>query len=414
MTGAHAPIAPRPWMTDPATTAVMDAVTAGGGEARFIGGCVRDTVAGRPVKDVDIATPLAPAEVVRRLEAAGLKAVPTGIGHGTVTAVAGGRGFEVTTLRRDISTDGRRAVVAFTDDWAQDAARRDLTFNALSMTRDGAIHDPFGGLEDLAAGRVRFIGDPAVRLAEDRLRLLRFFRFLAWYGRVPPDGAALAACRAAAPDLRILSAERVRGELLRLLEAPDPLPAWQGLAAVGALPVVLPEADDGTRLARMVGQDRAAGLPPDPLLRLAAAVRHRGGGAEALAARLRLSNAARDRLLAVLKQSATVAATDEGRWAGLRFVFGTDGFRDAARLSAAFDGDGARLARAMALAAQPERTFPLRGEDLVARGVPPGPEVGRRLAELRSWWMAGGLSADRAACLAALEARLGQPGGGSD
>ena len=217
-------IAPQAWMTAPETRAVVAALSAAGAEVRFVGGCVRDALAGRRVKDVDLATTDRPERVIELLQAAGLKAVPTGLDHGTVTAIAGHRPFEITTLREDVETDGRRARVAFTDDWQADAARRDLTFNAMSCSPEGDLFDPFGGRADLAAGRGRFVGDPRARIQEDYLRLLRFFRFQAHYGRVPPEPATLAVLRDLAPQLASLSGERLRSELLRLLEAPDPLP----------------------------------------------------------------------------------------------------------------------------------------------------------------------------------------------
>ncbi|HEU4826098.1 MAG TPA: CCA tRNA nucleotidyltransferase, partial [Dongiaceae bacterium] len=210
---------PQRWMTEGPAARVMRALTAEGDTARFVGGCVRDALVGRPIRDVDIATPLSPQRVTALLEKAGLKAVPTGIEHGTITAVADRTGIEVTTLRLDIETDGRRAKVAFTDDWQADAARRDLTINALSADAGGKVHDYFGGLEDLAAGRVRFVGDPAQRITEDHLRLLRFFRFHADYAIGPFDDAAVRAAQELAPNLKSLSGERLRQETLRLLVA---------------------------------------------------------------------------------------------------------------------------------------------------------------------------------------------------
>ncbi|MBX6323955.1 MAG: CCA tRNA nucleotidyltransferase, partial [Rhodospirillaceae bacterium] len=238
-------------MTAPATRAVLAAVTADGAEARFVGGCVRDALLSRPVGDVDIATPEPPERVLALLARAGIKAIPTGIDHGTVTAVKDGTPFEITTLRRDVETYGRRAKVAFSDSWREDAARRDFTMNALSCTPDGRVFDYFGGLADLEARRVRFVGDAATRIREDVLRLLRFFRFYAHYGSPPPDGEALAACRELAPLLPTLSAERVRAEVLRLLAAPDPCPALALMRDNGILDRVLPAA---------AGLDRLRGL----------------------------------------------------------------------------------------------------------------------------------------------------------
>jgi len=384
------------------------ALTADGTPARFVGGCVRDAVAGLPVKDVDIATPLPPGEVARRIAAAGLHAVPTGIDHGTVTAVSGGRPYEITTLRRDVSTDGRRAVVAFTDDWDEDASRRDLTFNALSLEPDGRLHDPFGGLDDLAAGRVRFIGDPRQRIREDVLRLLRFFRFLARYGRQPPAEDQLAACRELAPLLPRLSGERVRAEILRLLTADDPLPAWRLMIAERILDHVLPEAVDPARLERLVAHDRALGLAPDGPLRLAAAI---GGDGAAAALRLRLSNAERDRLLRALSPPWPVAPDmgDRERRRAL-FRLGAEGYRDLAMLAAAGDpaADGGVLRDDLAAAAAwVPPTFPLTGRDALERGVPPGPRVGALLTAVEAWWEEADFRPDRDACLAELGRRIG-------
>ncbi|MFQ5959208.1 MAG: CCA tRNA nucleotidyltransferase, partial [Alphaproteobacteria bacterium] len=234
-------IEPQRWMTVRATRAVVDALRAQGAEVRFVGGCVRDAVAGRKVTDVDIATPDPPETVIRLLEAAGIRVVPTGIKHGTVTAVVARRPFEITTLRRDVETYGRHAKVAFTDDWTADAARRDFTINALFCAPDGTLYDPFGGLDDLRAGRVRFVGDAVQRIREDVLRLLRFFRFYAHYGRPPPDAEALAACRAMALALPSLSGERVCAELLRLLAADDPAAVLELMIEADVLEFVLPE-----------------------------------------------------------------------------------------------------------------------------------------------------------------------------
>ena len=223
----------QPWLVHPATAAVMSALTAAGGEdcARFVGGCVRNAILGEPVRDIDIATTLIPSAVTAALKAAGLKAVPTGIEHGTITAIAQGRSFEITTLRRDVQTDGRRAVVAFTTDWAEDAARRDFRLNALYADTNGCIFDPTGdGLADARAGRIVFVGDPATRIAEDALRIPRYFRFLAWYGLGEPDHAALAACHEHRDLVTGLSSERIGHELLILLGAPDPREAVRLMA----------------------------------------------------------------------------------------------------------------------------------------------------------------------------------------
>lgn len=253
------------WLTASATRAVMAALEAAGGPdcARFVGGCVRNALIGAPVADIDIATTLKPEETDRAIRAAGLKAVPTGIAHGTVTAVSERQPFEITTLRRDVSTDGRNATVAFTDDWAEDAARRDFRLNALYADGEGRVFDPTGeGVADAAAGRIVFVGEPETRIREDYLRILRFFRFFAWYGRGEPDRAALAACRALASGMTRLSAERVSKELMTLLAAPDPRVAMAAMAEAGVLAQILPEAEMGPLF------DGAVKTSVDPVIRL--------------------------------------------------------------------------------------------------------------------------------------------------
>ena len=301
--GARAiPDAARSLLTEPDLAAVWDALP----EARVVGGAVRDSLLGRLVADVDLATPRRPDAVIDALEAAGLRAVPTGLRHGTVTAVADGRGFEVTTLRRDLATDGRHATVAFTDDWRQDAARRDLTFNAMSIDRAGTVFDYFGGRDDLLAGRARFVGDPATRIAEDFLRVLRYFRFLARYARVPPDPATLEALGAGVPGLARLSPERVWSEIKRILLAADPRAALRLMRRLGVLAAVLPEASGPERLEALV----AAGASSDPLLRVAALAGPESG--RGLARRLRLSNleAARLSLLWAPEPRLTESSSD--------------------------------------------------------------------------------------------------------
>src|SRR4051794_39436851 len=244
-------IAP-PWMREPATRALLDALRRGGIEARFVGGCVRDALLCRPSADIDLATPARPEAIIAALEKAGIKAVPTGIEHGTVTAVLPPRHFEITTLRRDVETYGRHARVAFDADWSEDAARRDFTINALYLDPEGTVHDPVGGLADLAAHRVRFVGEPARRIAEDVLRVLRYYRFEARFGHGEGDEAARAACRAAVPLLRTLSAERVAQELLRLLAIADPVRALTMMRDDGVLAAILPEATRLERLERLI------------------------------------------------------------------------------------------------------------------------------------------------------------------
>ncbi len=390
-------INPPAFLSDAALAPVLAALP----EARIAGGAVRDTLARRPVADIDLATPRHPDDVIAALTRAGIRAVPTGIVHGTVTAVSGGRGFEITTLRRDVQTDGRHAVVDFTGDWQADAARRDFTMNALSMTRDGAVFDYFGGIEDLRRGVVRFVGDPATRIAEDYLRILRFFRFHALYAAGAPDLPAIAAIRAAVPGLARLSAERVWSELTRILAAPDPRGAIALMEALGVLAAVIPEGADPARLARVVATD----APPDPLLRLAALL---SGDAAAFAERLRLSGAEHDRLLA-LRQAPTVPP--EADDATLRRLL-ADTDPAVLRDRTWFDGgNGPEWAALRArLSALPRPVFPLEGRDVLALGLLPGPRVGALLRAVRAWWLEGGCRADAVACRAELARQAGEGG----
>ena len=383
-------------MTAPETAAVMAALV----EARFVGGAVRNALLRTPVSDIDIAVPMPPAEAVTRLSAAGIRTVPTGIEHGTVTAVIGRHAFEVTSLRRDVETDGRHATIAFTDDWAEDAMRRDFTINALYAGPDGAVFDYATGVEDLIAGRVRFMGDPATRIAEDHLRILRLFRFQAWYGRGEIDEPALRAGAAAKDRLASLSAERIAKEMLRLLEAPRPAPVLRVMAATGILPLVLPGELDMARLERLCEQDGENHIAPDAILRLAALLKE-GEGA-GIAGRWKLSNVGRDRLEAVLAPGARIAshlkAPDVRR---LLYRLGPDAFRDRVRLAwaAAPKSQPAlawRLLLAMADSWERPR-FALSGRDVMAAGVPEGAGIGRVLAQLEAEWIDSDFTLEEAA-----------------
>lgn len=392
-------LAPQPWMTEAACRTVMAALNAEGGRARFVGGAVRDALLGRPVTDVDLATDLKPEAVAARLAAAKVTVVPTGLKHGTVTAVTGGRHFEITTLRVDVETFGRHATVAFGAGWTADAERRDFTMNALYLDPDGTLYDPMGGRADLDAGRVRFVGDPATRIAEDYLRALRLFRFQAHLGRVPLDPAALAACRDAAPRLATLSAERIRVELMKLLAAPDPAPTVRQMAALGIPAVILPEATDIDRLAAMVAAENLLGEPAEPLRRLAALLATHD--ARGIAARLRLSNAEAARLADLLDPAPLPAAdmpAPEVRAAIYRH--GATRCIDRALLAAT---RGAAPAFAPLLATARAFTpakLPIAGRDLMALGVPRGPAVGRLLREVEARWIAGDFQAGRDELLA--------------
>ncbi|HYG30490.1 MAG TPA: CCA tRNA nucleotidyltransferase [Allosphingosinicella sp.] len=370
------------WRTRPEMRRLLDVLGGDAGETRFVGGCVRDALLGVKVSDVDLATRLAPQEVIERLKAAAIKAVPTGLAHGTVTAVVGGRPVEVTTLRRDVATDGRRATVAFTDDWREDAARRDFTINALSAaSRSGEVFDYFGGLADLDARLVRFIGDPLTRIAEDHLRILRFFRFHARFGAGDPDPEGLEACIARANDLMALSRERIADELLKLLALPDPAPTVSLIVTRGIFRPVLPEIADASRLARLVTLENRLGIAPDPLRRLAALLPTQPDIVDAVSARLRLSNGAR-KYLREMAEPADGARS--ARWiAGASSLFD----REIVDLFLLSGLDEERIVAEVRSLDNWERPrFPLLGRDLLALGLPPGPPVARLLQQLRRAW----------------------------
>lgn len=389
-----------PWMREAATRRVLRALTARDAAPRFVGGAVRDAVLGRTVLDIDIATPLKPEAVMERLTAAGIRAVPTGIAHGTVTAVTPRRSFEITTLRRDVETYGRRAKVAFDADWEADAYRRDFTMNALSLDGHGTLYDYVGGLADLKVGRVRFVGDPATRIREDVLRLLRFYRFFAHYGQGAGDRAARAACRAAAPLLPTLSAERVAAELMKLLAAPDPLPALRLMRTDGVLAVLLPEARGLSALRDLIGLEPV----PDPIRRLAALIARNPGTA---AERLKLPGAQRDRLVAML--ATPPIGLDGGRAAQRRALYrwGTELYRDRVLLAAA--RRRRRSVRRFLRLAEGWKAprFPLHGRDVVAAGIAPGPAIGKMLAALEAWWIKDDFRATAAQCRAEMRRRIG-------
>ena len=376
------------WLTARPTRLVMAALEAAGGPgcARFVGGCVRNALIGAPVADIDIATTLKPEDTDRAIRAAALKAVPTGIAHGTVTAVAERQPFEITTLRRDVSTDGRNATVAFTDDWAEDAARRDFRLNALYADGEGRVFDPTGeGLADAAAGRIVFVGDPATRIREDYLRILRFFRFVAWYGRGEPDAAALAACRALAAGMTRLSAERVSKELMTLLAAPDPRVAMAAMAEAGVLGQILPEA------AVQPLFESAVDLTSDPVLRLMMLLAPDERSVRDVATRLRLPNSTRDRLAAAAAAGPDVSlGMSDAEVRAAVYRHSARAVADALhRRWAERPEDEARARRLLALADRWKRpTLPVGGRELARLGVEPGPETGRLLKAFEEGWIA--------------------------
>ncbi|MBV8119792.1 MAG: CCA tRNA nucleotidyltransferase [Alphaproteobacteria bacterium] len=402
-----------PWMVEPSTRAVLDALAAGAVEARFVGGVVRNALLGLSTGgragtdiDIDLATPAPPKRVIELLEHRGIKVIPIGLDHGTVTAIPAAqpgepvRHFEITTLRRDVETYGRRARVAFDADWAADAARRDFTINAIYLSPEGVIDDPTGGLADLRARRVRFVGDPAIRIAEDVLRILRYYRFEARFGAGKGDPQARAACRAAAQLLLSLSAERVARELIRLLETADPRAALRMMADDGVLAVILPEARRLDRLQRMIEIEPE----PDPLRRLAAVIAVDAAAVQVLSDRLRFANAWRVRLRGLVPPWPFDPNGDDVTQRRALYRFGADRYRDLALLQTA-EGvvSSGQLAGILALAGDwTPPMFPLTGRDVTALGISPGPRVGTLLDAVERWWEAADFAPDRTQCLTRL------------
>ena len=368
------------WRRRRGTARLLDALGAGEGLTRYVGGAVRDELLGLKVNDVDLATRLKPEDVIERLGQARIKAVPTGIEHGTITAVSDGHPFEITTLRRDVTTDGRRATVAFTDDWQEDAARRDFTINALSADPGtGEIFDYFGGLADLQARHIRFIGDPLGRIAEDHLRILRFFRFHARFGSGEPDAAALAACAARANDLMALSRERIADELVKLLGLDDPSNTVGIMLRLGILKPVLPEIapERVAVLKALIAAEQEAGMAPNALRRFAALLPRDPEVAEAIAVRLRLSNKARKRLACV------AAGGLEPSPRALAYRVGNECAADRLLLAG-------RAQDAAEIAAWKAPRLPIGGGALIQRGLTEGPIVARTLKRIEDRWIEAG------------------------
>ena len=410
-------VAQEPWFKDEAVTRILALLNADGGEGRVVGGAVRNALMGLPVGDIDIATTLVPEQVVERAKAAGIKAVPTGIDHGTVTLVADGRGFEVTTLRRDVETDGRHAQVAFGTDWKEDAERRDLTINALYANAEGEVIDLVGGLADIETRTVRFIGDAASRIAEDYLRILRFFRFFAYYGGGRPDADGLRASARAKDRLKTLSAERIWSETKKLLVAPDPSRALLWMRQTGVLTEILPETEKWgiDAVHGLIAAEQALGWSADPILRLAAMVPPDAERLAALGKRLRLSNADAARLQAWAKASVLPDEVTDVGFDRLLYRHGPEGIAMRLKLALASarttaeGGDPLAMrnaARFSALLGRCEKyqkpTFPITGADVLAAGVEPGRRVGEVLAALETFWVERNFSLDRAALTARL------------
>jgi poly(A) polymerase len=380
------------WQHAKGLQALLDALDAAAGQTRYVGGSVRDGLLGLPVNDIDLATRLAPEAVMESLQRARIRAVPTGLAHGTVTAVLPGGPVEITTLRRDVSTDGRRATIAYTDDWREDAARRDFTINALSADPlTGEVHDYFSGEADLAARHVRFIGDPLTRIAEDHLRILRFFRFHARFGQGAPDAAALGACSARANDLMALSRERIADELLKLLALPDPVETVALMVRHAIFAPVLPEITDAAPLVDLLERERASDSAPDGLRRLAALLPADAAVATSVAARLRLSRKAAKRL-------ATIAARESEDIQEPKMLAYHVGIEEACDRLLLGDAEPATVACAVRmLRAWSLPVLRVGGGDLIAMGLRPGPGVARTLQAIERAWMERGFSDDREA-----------------
>jgi poly(A) polymerase len=407
-------IPPQDWITAPETRAVMDALMAFGADVRFVGGCVRDALCNRPVTDIDIATPDLPDTVMQLLTSVGIKAIPTGIDHGTITAVINKKTFEITTLRRDVKTDGRHAEVEFGTSWIEDAKRRDFTINTLSASLDGDVYDPGSAISDLSYGWVKFVGRASERIEEDYLRILRFYRFYGSFTQPYADIDAIAACRTAAPNLQKLSGERIRQEFLKILLVDHPAELIVRMRGDHVLEYVLPEAGD-VNLLRLVNwfETRAInidGIVPDPIRHLAALIDTDRAGARAIAERFRLSNIEMTRLVDICNPPAD-PDPDMGELAENKILrrYGHALMEDLILLNWAREmSDNPRHPRERkeAWIAMLEKckswqnpTFPLSGKDVLALGIKPGPQVGELLNRLEEWWENGNYQADRQACL---------------
>jgi len=396
------------WLSDEAAQRLFSAFP--DGVLRFVGGCVRNALLGHKVSDIDLAGQLEPPEVMAALKAAGIRYVETGLAHGTLTAVIKGVPYEITSLRRDIETDGRRAVVAFTSDWAEDAQRRDLTINALYADMSGQIFDPCGeGINDIEAGRLRFVGEAEARIREDYLRLLRYFRFAAWYGGDKPlDKAALSAARELRGGLKTLSAERVWAEIKKLLAAPDPSRAVRIMGQNGILDTLLPQASNSDGLDLYTALERREGFAPDPLMRLMAMSARDPLQMRRLTEQLKMSKAETARLRGWADDaSALDPYADDREKFQLFYKAGQDVVIDRARIRAAGEKDVIKSAHWISLAdmaaAWTKPEFPLSGTDLKAAGVQPGPAMGRAMKALEALWLRSGFTADKDKLLTALK-----------
>ncbi|HEY3890939.1 MAG TPA: CCA tRNA nucleotidyltransferase [Bradyrhizobium sp.] len=401
-----------PWLTSGPAARVLALLNGDGEEARVVGGAVRNALLKLPIGDIDVATTALPAEVVRRARLAGIKSVPTGIEHGTVTLVVGAQPFEVTTLREDVETFGRKARVAFGRSWIRDAERRDFTINGLSVDAEGVVHDHVGGLDDIAARRVRFIGDPERRIAEDYLRVLRFFRIHAAYGEGEPDRAGYLACIAARGGLAGLSAERVRMEILKLMIAKGAVASVTAMADGGLLLPILGGIAYTGPFAAMIAAEHALGLQPSAVRRLGALGVAVTEDARRLATRLRLANAEAKALDSMGHRWWRLAGMDEARARRRLYRLGAERYRDRLMLAWARAGDAADAASWRQLATLPDRwrapKFPLRAADFTARGIAEGPALGQVLTLAEDAWLAADFPLDRTAVSAIADQAVGR------
>ncbi|MCP5083071.1 MAG: CCA tRNA nucleotidyltransferase [Alphaproteobacteria bacterium] len=398
------------WLHDPALKTVLAALRSNGGEARIAGGAVRDGLLGRPVSDIDIATDQAPEQVIALAKASGLSVHPTGLEHGTVTVVAGSnaacRSFEVTTLRVDVETDGRRAKVEFTDDWAVDAHRRDFTINALYCNENGEVYDLVNGLDDLRQRKIKFVGTPSKRIEEDHLRILRFFRFYAWFGEGEPDADALAACVKAKASLAKLSRERIRREFFKLAIAPEAVFTLALMVETGILQTLLPGRFELEKLDRLCQIEQECQLAPDPVRRLRALSKDQS--ASGLQEAFVLSNAETKRLEALQQLPPLSPVFRHAERQTLLYWRGQQAVIDKVLLdwsAAAAEADDREYAALLSEAQGWQRPqMPVGGKDLQAAGIAEGKELGRLLQALEDWWVAGGFKAEKSDLMARLAA----------
>ncbi len=402
-----------PWLTAKSLIAVFDALEAAGGEVRVNGGAVRNALMGIEVGDVDLSTTLLPKQTIKALGDAGIKNIPTGLDHGTITAVSDHVPYEITTLREDIETDGRHAVVRFGTNWLMDAQRRDLTINALYCDRHGILFDPLNGIEDLEPRIIRFIGDAEERITEDHLRILRFFRFFGWYGSGRPDASGLKACAKLKAGLEKISAERIWSEFGKLLRAPDPSRALLWMRTTGVLTAILPESEKWgiDLIPHLMAAEERWGWQADPILRLQAMVRPDGENVTNIARCLRLSNAEGGRLTAWALAKAPDEAPEEKELSATLYFGDQAAVVDRYKLELArriMIGDGekasaAKLAERCKFAIHWQRpSLPIKGEDLLQLGMLAGPEIGKKLKALEKTWVESGFNMTRSDLLAKL------------